>query len=111
LKNKSFELLDSQQRGSNDLQEAKALALTLQIRKNDSKLNKFLSDTWASHQQFEEAMNQLKAYVKTQMALQKGPHIHQLIQISETLEDSSNELTRSVTKAIQEVDDTKIRIL
>jgi len=41
------------------------------MKKLDSKLNQFISDTWASHQTFEESMNQLKAYVQTQLVLSK----------------------------------------
>jgi hypothetical protein len=47
------------------LEEAKSVALYSQVRKKDSKLNKYLLDTWSSHSQFEHQINQLKAYIET----------------------------------------------
>lgn len=83
------------------------MALETNILKPDSTLSINLTETWAAHAAFEEALNKFKAEVQKR----QGAIPPEIIKIGETLESSSIELKKAVTNAIKTVEETKIEII
>lgn len=63
-------------------------------------------DTWKSHQQFQDQIDKLRAFV-----YDNGQKSEVLEKIGEDLETYAGEMMKSVTNAVNEVDSTKLQIM
>ena len=83
------------------------LALQSNILKEDSALSVNLSETWAQHAFFEEALNRFKQAIVNNQA-----NVPQEICVyGEKLEQTASDLKHSVTNAIKKIEETKLNII
>lgn len=87
-----------------EIKEALSMALSTNILKEDSLLTRYIAETWAAQNSLEEALNKFK------VELSRSGN-NNLISLGEKIEESSNELKKSITNASNVIEDTKIQII
>ncbi len=75
--------------------------------KEDSALSINLSETWAQHAFFEEAIGNFKAAIATHQ--DRVPI--EICKYGEKLEHTASDLKHSVTNAIRQIEETKLNII
>jgi hypothetical protein len=87
-----------------EIKDALSIALQTNILKEDSYLSRHIAETWAAHSSLEDVLSVFRDEVS-----KCGNKV--LSSLGEKIEDCSNELKQCITKAIKQIDETKLQIL
>lgn len=87
-----------------EVQDALNAALSNNILKEDSLLQRNVTQTWTAQKNLEDVLEQFKI----EMAKTNNPTLSKL---GGQIEDNSNELKKSITDAIKQIDKTKLQII
>ena len=87
-----------------EVKQALSMALQSNLLKEDSLLTRYIAETWAAQNGLEEALNKFKV----ELGKTSNPT---LVELGEKIEQSSDELKRSITNASKIIEETKMQII